>query len=163
MKGLTPMANSIYKTRTNYVHVTDEETFKEICRLGCTAELEPLTVITARDDNGEDIYGFCAEGDIEGYILNDNGAIVDFNAEDFNNERDWNRSFDRFVEDLKSVVAPDDALIITTIGSEKMRYLSANSFVITHDEIKEINLSEMAKQTAREMLGDESWNTRMEY
>jgi len=156
------MANSVYKTRTNYVHVTDEETFREICKFGCTTELEPLTVITAKDENGEDTFGFYADGDIEGYILNDNGTIADFNAKDFDSEKDWEKSFDRFVEDLKSVVAPDDALIITTIGSEKMRWLSSNLFVITHDEIKELNLLEMAKQTAREMLSNEHWDTRME-
>lgn len=113
------MANSVYKTRTNYVHVTDEDKFKEICRLGCTTELESLTVIATRDIDGKDIYGFYADGDIEGYILNADGTIADFNAKDFDSEKDWETTFDRFVEDLKSVVAPDDALIITIIGNEK--------------------------------------------
>lgn len=150
------MANSVYKTRTNYVHVTNVNKFKEICRLGCTTELEPLTVIAARDADSKAIYGFYAEGDIEGYILNDDGTIADFNAEDFDSEKDWETTFDRFIDDLKSVVAPDDALIITTIGSEKMSWLSANAFVITHDEIKELNLAEIAKQNAREMLDNKS-------
>lgn len=44
-----------------------------------------------------------------------------------------------------------------------MRWLAANSFVITHDEIKELNLLEMAKQTASEMLDNKRWRTRMEY
>ena len=156
------MANSVYKTRTNYVRVTDENEFKRIIGLCNCTDSEPLTLIT-KDIDGETHFGFCVEGDINGYLIDENDNIVDPNSDDFDEEADYDTNYDRFIDDIQSVIAPGDALIITTIGCENMRWLSSCVTVITCDARKTAFLSDVAYNAAQTMLGDNTWTTEMWY
>lgn len=155
------MANSIYKTRTNYVHVSDEERFREICRLCTTSDGDRLTVITSKDDNGKPVIGFYTESDVDGYLLDEKNNIADVDADDFDDESDYETSYDRFLKDIQSVLDPADALIITTIGYEKMRWLIGNTTIVTCNDIKHSNLESLSLCMAREMLNKPEWNTKM--
>lgn len=161
MKGLLYMANSIYKTRTNYVHVSDEERFREICRLCTTSDGDRLTAITSKDDNGKPVIGFYTESDVDGYLLDENNNIADVDADDFDDESDYETSYDRFLKDIQSVLDPADALIITTIGYEKMRWLIGNTTIVTRNDIKYENLESLSLNMARKMLNKPEWNTKM--
>lgn len=157
------MANSIYKTRTNYVKVTDEDAFRRIIGLCTTSYGEKTEVITKMDENNKICFGFYVEDDIDGYLIDENDNIVDPYDKDFDDEMDYETSYDRFIEDLQKVIAPDDALIITTIAYEKMRWLAGHFTVVTHNEIKHINMSDVAFETARKMLDNPDWCTEMYY
>lgn len=48
LKGYLIMSDSFFRTRTNYVHVTDAKKFRKICGL-CRGECgKPLTIITKK-------------------------------------------------------------------------------------------------------------------
>ena len=157
------IANSIYKTRTNYVHVTDIERFKEIIRLCTASEGERLHIITRNDDNGKQTIGFYVEGDVEGYSLDEDGNIVDPDTNNFDAEGDYEADYDRFIEDIQSVLDPTDAFIITRIGYEKMRWLIGDATIVTRNRVKYISLETTAILTTREMLNAPKWTTEMNY
>lgn len=157
------MTNSIYKTRTNYISVTDEDEFRRIMALCITSDGERPEVITRTDEDGKTHFGFYVEDDIEGYMLDENNNIVDPYSKDFDDEMDYETSYDRFIEDLQKVIAPDDALIITIIAYEKMRWLASQSIIVTHNDVKHMDMSDLAFKTARKMLDNPDWHTEMYY
>ena len=141
------MADYIAKTRTNYFKVTDPEAFKELMQhcsasssCGCTIEVyfkygETSTVM------------FCCEGSFDGMITE--------NPED--------ADFDQFVEELQKLLPENEVCIITEIGAEKLRYLTAYSNVISKNEIRQVSLDAVAMKEAGKMLNDPDYKTEMEY
>lgn len=143
------MANYYGKTRTNYFHVTDTKKFMDIMSKCCNAEREHPTVITEDDqplDQGPNV-GFYTDGTIVGYF----------------DETDTQPDIRAFIQDMQEVLAPDDACILTEIGFEKMRYLFANSLVITKKETARIDLNEASKELAGKLLGNPKWDSRFDY
>lgn len=163
LKGYLIMSDSFFRTRTNYVHVTDAEKFRKICGL-CRGECgKPLTIITKKDAVGNDTYGFYVDSDLEGYIIDANGKPVD-DAVIFDTVLDYSNNYDMFIKDLQSVIAPDDALIITTIGVVKTAILTGTSltgtsYIVTCNDFKGLHLLEKARQMAIEMLDVADWHT----
>lgn len=157
------MANTICKTRTNYASVTNESELRRIIGLCVTTDGDDINVITKTDKSGETRFGFYVESDISGYLLDENGNIVDPKNYDADDETEYETSFDRFIEDLQKVIVPGDALIITSISYEKMRWLAGNFIVVTHDNIKFVDMSDIALETTREILDNPDWCTEMYY
>lgn len=161
------MANTICKTRTNYASVTDENELRRIIGLCVTTDGDDINVITKTDENGETRFGFYVESDISGYLLDEKGNIVDPKNDDYDDDDDddaeYETSFDRFIEDLQKIIVPGDALIITSISYEKMRWLAGNFIVVTRDKAKFVDMSDIALETTREILDNPDWCTEMHY
>lgn len=142
------MANYGGLVRTNYFKVKDEEAFRALVSdiVGDEAE-----VVLIEDEDKAGFFGFYCESSLSGLRLDE----PDENDCEFNTESVYDK--------LASLVADDDAVIITEIGNEKMRYLTAYTVVITSKETKFINLSDESIKLARTMLGNENWETKNEY
>ena len=137
------MANYYCKIRTNYFSVTDEAKFKEVISK-CEAEDE----IVVNSDGGKHMF-YC-DGSISGLPDNENDEYTEYN-------------YDAFCEALQGVLVDDDAIIITEVGYEKMRYLVGVSLVITTKEIRQVSLNDEAVRVAGMMLGNSEYGTQMDY
>lgn len=155
------MAIKTYKTRTNYVHITDEERFREIVRNCSTETCEEVTVITHTDAAGNKVFGFQVAAPLLGYIVDKTGSIVKLTEQQADGVYEMN--FNAFIADLQSVIAPDDALVIMWIGSNNLKMLNGGVYIITHDAIQSHSLENMALATAKHMLGNNEWHTQMYY
>ena len=134
------MANYLATARTNYFRVTNEEKYQELfSKLVSEDEIEDFTEVK----DGITYHGFGAYAPIE-YFDND--------------EYD----FDMFIEELQKILPEDEAFMYFEVGSEKIRYLVGYACVVTHNEIKEMNLDSWAKNTAKNLLG-EDFKTKTEY
>lgn len=148
------MANYYGATRTNYCNVTDLEAFKRLLNDCMTTDGLGLTFIS-----NEDKVGFYVESSLIGIPL----APETDNQGDDSDEDCQGASLDLFHEKLQTLVAPGDAIIITEVGREKMRYLVGDVTVITRNEIRYMNLRDSAIAMAQDMLGNPSFKTVNEY
>ena len=139
------MANYCGCTRTNYFRVTDEEKFNKIMN-NCYGYEGNIHICFETDEKNVKRFMFYCESSIEG----------------FENE-DGDADFDGFCNALQSVLPENEAIIITEIGREKMRYLTGYVIVITRDEIRCKNLNGIGKELARDMLKNKNWDTKNEY
>ena len=144
------MANYISFTRSNYFRVTDPEAFKKIINRVITDE--DSLELWERTENGTTYYGFGAYSSICG---------LQHEAEDVDNDGEF--EVEAVYEALSKIVAPDDAIIITEIGYEKLRYLTAYAVVITREKTELVELRETSIDVACSLLGNPNFDTRMEY
>lgn len=144
------MANYIGLTRSNYFRVTDSEALKRIIRSTVT-DGDGLA-LWERTENGATCYGFGAYGSICGLRHAEEG-----------DDEDGELDADTVYAALAGVVAPDDAIIITDIGCEKLRYLTACAVVVTRKGIYCVDLRSDALEAARRLLENPEYSTRMEY
>ena len=151
------MANYYCKTRTNYFSVTDLEKFKQIIA-SCIGE-EEIVIIDEEQEDGSIKYGFYCEGSVEGLPEKEDGTD---NTEDFD-EYDYDYNYDAFCEALQQILPDNDVIIITEVGSEKMRYLTGLCSVITRNEYKCINITDEAVKLARILLNNPAFTTQMDY
>ena len=79
------------------------------------------------------------------------------------NDEDESVDVESFYKKLQTVLEEDDAIIFTSIGHEKLRYLVGMIIVITKDDIQYINLEDKAMELARTMLKNPEWNTVNSY
>lgn len=144
------MANYISFTRSNYFRVTDPEAFKKI--ISCIITDEDSLELWERTENGTTYYGFGAYSSICG---------LRHEAGDIDNDDEF--EIEAVYEALTKVVAPDDAIIITEIGYEKLRYLVAYAVVIICEKTELVELREASIDAACSLLGNPNFDTRMEY
>jgi hypothetical protein len=140
------MANYNATIRTNYFSVTDEARFRKIIANCCGSD-ENLMLFEAEDDSGK--FGFGCYGSVLGIPVGED----DYPDYDI----------DAFYEALQEILSDGDAIIITEVGHEKLRYLLGVCTVITKREIRSIDLSVKAIALAGEMLGNADFMTRMDY
>lgn len=134
------MANYIGFTRTNYFRVTDAERLEEIVNKIIWDE-DGLGFF--REEDGEfafgaygSICGLCApegESDYSDDVIEDDCDVV--------------------FEELRNIVSPDSAIIITEIGYEKLRYLVGTAVVITKNGIEYVDIWDEADMKVRDLLG----------
>ena len=134
------MADYYVKTLTNYFSVTDEEKYKRTIA-GCDATAN-IEIVTRDHEDGTVKYGFYCNGSIWG--------LFEEGTEDPN--------YDLFCESLQQIIPEGEAVIITEAGWKAMRYLVANSTIITHKEIKIVNLDDEITKIAAEMLDEPDYN-----
>ena len=148
------MANYCGFTRTNYFKTTDPEKLRDIVERIVWTDGD-LSFFA--EEKGA--YGFGAYSSILGLRpaqgIDNDPDDEDLNTEDFDSEEVYAA--------LQEILAPDDAIIITEIGYEKLRYLTAYATIITCDEIKYINLETTALDVARELTGNLEFSTQMSY
>lgn len=154
------MTSCVNKVRTNYVHITDIERFKAILQNCITENGTKIEVLESVDSNGQKVYGFAVADDIAGYEVDAQGHVVD-QIDGKPEDEDFEISADAYLEDLQSVIATGDALIITTIGYEKIRWLTGEVMILTNDEIMYHNLENIARKSAQKMLNNPEWDTQM--
>lgn len=147
------MSNYYGKVRTNYFSVTDENALRDIISRVRGSE-DTVELYMEQAINGEKKFMFLCESDILGFPETDeNGEVYE----------DCDYSFDDFTAALQKILPENEAIIITEVGSEKMRYLLGCVTVVTRNEIKCENLRSLGINIARELLNDESWDTKNEY
>lgn len=136
------MANYVGYTRTNYFRVNDEQKFVSILSKCYTCEGEELEEMAINTDEGRKV-GFYCEDSLLGYA---------------ENPEDTDYNLDAFYQDLQSLLPDDDAILITEVGKEKMRYLVGRITVLTKNNIQCKSLDSLGKEMARKTLG-EKWAT----
>lgn len=145
------MANYMGFTRTNYFSVTDADKLREIVNRFIWDDSDSFL------EEGYGGYAFGCYGTIDG--LRKPTLDDDDDSEDYDD--DYN--VDDVYEALQEIVAPGDAIIITEVGYEKLRYLVGDTVVITRDAIEYINLRSAAVEAARKLLNNPQFDTQMEY
>jgi hypothetical protein len=148
--GLTIMANYNAFIRTNYFAVTDETEFRKI--IASVIAEDEVSVFEQPQPDGIMKFGFGLYGSIYGLPTNDNP-----------DDEDKDPEMDAFESALQNVLAPGDAILMTEIGYEKLRYLTAVCGVITKDAIQYVDLRDSALNLAKELLGDPNFQTQTEY
>lgn len=140
------MANYYGVIRSNYFHVKDEERFRALMARTAGDEDSIELWNDEIDENGNPVFGFGVYGGITG-VVDEDGEYDD-------------NSYDRFIEGLKECVADDDAILIFEAGHEKLRYVGGGATIITAKSVEYIDLEDCARSKARELLGNEQWNTK---
>ena len=125
------MANYEGKTKSNIFKVTDVVKFGNIME-NCVADWEDAIEYNVR---GNDVEFTC-----DGVF----GGIAD-NAENMD-------GWDKCIEEIQSILAPDSVCIITEIGAEDMDYLVAESTLLTRTKSEVLQLSNYAEKRAAELL-----------
>ena len=141
------MANYSATVRTNYFSVKDETAFRNLIEASRAAE-DQLNLFEQNQEDGNMKFGFGCQS----YILG---------APDPSDNNSLNTEY--LYECLQGLVPDDDAIIITEIGSEKLRYVTAFSTVITKDKIQTIDISTIALDLARKLLNNPDYYTKMDY
>lgn len=147
------MSNYYGKVRTNYFSVTDENALRDIISRVRGSE-DTVELHMEQASNGEKKFMFLCGSEILGFPETDeNGEVYE----------DCDYSFDDFTASLQKILPENEAIIITEVGSEKMRYLSGYVTVITQNEVAYGNLRNLGIEIARRLLNNESWDTKNEY
>lgn len=142
------MANYYGITRTNYFAVTDPEQLKAFIEkvVGAESEVE----LFDRDFDGITKYGFGCYSTIFGYETTDEDGEPDYD-------------YDAFVHDLQGILVPGEAIVITEVGNEKLRYLYAASQIITKECVGTVDIYNAVCEKLCEIVGDNSFQTTFDY
>lgn len=152
------MANYHGFTRSNYFRVTDVDRLKLI--INSTYCGEDTLSLFQRTIGDETYYGFGCYDSISGLCENWEQLDAYSPPDEFDDD---DPSFELFIEELSEILHPEDAIIITEVGHEKLRYLEAYSVIITRNDVVSVDLRKASLQKARKMLQNPDWNTVMEY
>lgn len=69
---------------------------------------------------------------------------------------------DKFYEELQKILPDDEAVILMESGNENLRYVTGTATVITSKEVRFLDMSHIAIETASKMLGKE-FETQLDY
>lgn len=145
------MANYGCAIRTNYFHVEDPDQFQEMMsRVSCD---DYIHLFVREPQNDAPLFAFGCYGTIRGLCKEDGSG--ELTTDD--------NSYEDFVKELQKFVKDQEAIIIVESGNEKLRYVTGDATIITKKEICYRNICDVAMATARELLGDPEYTTRMDY
>lgn len=156
------MANYYSMCRTNYFSVTNEARFREIINK-CSGEDE-CVLIQCEEDKSK--FGFYCECNLTGLFESTNESACEACEDKACYDCgyvDYDGAFDNLLKELQKILPVGEAIIITEVGNEKMRYLSGFCTIITKDKISWLDLRDLALKKARRMLRNPSFTTQMEY
>lgn len=142
------MANYYATIRTNYFSVKDEAAFRELIQ-SVIAEDE-VYIFEEPQSDGSKKFGFGCYGTISGIYVDSDDDRFEPDIDDF-----WNA--------LQKLVCEDDAIIITELGSEKLRYLVGGSTVITSESIQFVDVWKESLEIARQLLNNPNYQTDFDY
>ena len=145
------MAEYCCTVRTNYFHVKDAEAFRVFMARVYGSE-DPIKLFEEKDCSGNPIFGFGTYGGISGLR----------NSMDDDDEDADETAYDEFIAGLQEHIA-DDAVIILEAGHEKLRYVVGSATIITSQDIKHLDLTNLAVACGRAMLNNPDWKTKCEY
>lgn len=129
------MANYVCVSRTNYFKVTDPDKLRDL-----VAKLDDAALWERED-------GSFAFGSYNSLIYCCDEELNEVNI----------------VSELQAILPDDEAIIITEVGNAKLRYLVGWCTIITKDAQYDINVQEIAKDKARELLKVTAKKFDMEY
>lgn len=138
------MANYMAACRTNYFRVTDEEKYQKLFSGLC----------------GEDTIHDFTETDEEGITRHGFGCYGTLFWSDPDEE--WEDGFDSFCEKLREILPEDEAFIYLESGNEKLRYVIGAYTVVTREEVKWGEISNLAIETAKQIIGPD-YSTQTDY
>lgn len=144
------MANYYGLTRSNYFSVTDEAALQKIIDRIVVAECGEK-FLYSEVIGGEKKWSFSAYGSLSGFPISDTDDCVE--------EYDY----DAFLHSLQEILVEGDAICITEIGNEKLRYFCAVTIVITTEKIESVDLYPHVLEKACQMLKNENFSTRLDY
>ena len=75
----------------------------------------------------------------------------------------WDFDYDSFIKMLQKHLVEGDAIIMLESGHEKLRYVTGYATIVTKTKVHCEDISCWAFGKAKEMLGNSSWVTRLEY
>lgn len=139
------MANYCCSARTNYFRVTDEKRYLELFNTLASDEGE----VFAFDEKSED--------DTPTHAFGAYGVICCYR--DGNEEDD----FDWFISELQKILPDNKAFILFEAGNEKLNYVSGYATIVTRSNIENISLEGEAIETAKKLLGNETFETKTSY
>ena len=158
------MADYESKSRTNYFPVTDESRLREIVDK-CSSDGYCLLVQNAKDKTKFSIR-------ISG-AFNGLSEPTDENCEECKNCscRDcgecelsgYDNAIEKLYEELQKILPAGEAVIMTEVGGEELRYLTGLSTIITKDDFQQLDLSDLSLKAARKMLLNRKFVTEMDY
>lgn len=140
------MANSTTILRTNYFHINNRDDFNHLLSQLVTSNGEPICNFKTDDPL---LAGFGCESEIEG-LKDENGDLID-------------NSYDMFLAKLQTLIAPNDACLLTTISYEKLRTITGDVCVITSNAIKSTDLETIGTNLGKTLLNNPDWTTRTWY
>lgn len=143
------MANYYGLTRSNYFSVKDEAALRDIIDRLVVAECGEKFLFDEIVD-GEKKWAFSAYGTLSGFPT-------------AQKDEDDEYDLDSFLYALKDILSDGDAILITEIGNEKLRYFCAHTILITKDMIEGDDFFSHVLEKARKLLGDDGFTTRMDY
>lgn len=129
------MANEYSVTRTNYFAVRDEKRFRDI--IAGLSSSDEIKIYDLLKDN-ERLFCF----GLYGTITNDGKTTL---------------------KDLCSVVADGHAIILFEAAHERLSYVTGIATIITKDGVTGVNLTRVAVETARALLGAPGYSPRCDY
>ena len=138
------MANYIAVSRTNYFRVTDEEKYKELFEM--LSSEDNIEDFTEKGTDGIIRHGFGTYGDIEYY-----------------DEEQDEYDFDEWLSRLQKILPDDEAFILESSGHEKLRYVTGWVVVVTSKTIVSMNCDTWAQKKAKELLGNDNFETKTAY
>lgn len=133
------MANYMGMMRTNYFKVNDVDAFNKLTD------------------------GLSAEDNITVEVTDGNTCFIGCYAPLEYEDEDGDYNMDSFYGQLSKLIVDGDAAIFMEVGNEKLRYLVGSAIIVTSKGFDWIDLSLMAVNKAKEMLGNNEWETKMEY
>jgi len=138
------MANYNGMARTNYFRIKSEKEFIDAVA-GLTGECGIETSVETKDGK---LYGWFGSYSSIDYCVNEDECEYDM---------------DKFIEKMQKVIADDDAMLLTEVGNEKLRYLVGVCTIVTAKEVKYVDLEYTSIGIAKEMLGNSDWETKNSY
>ena len=139
------MANYCCSARTNYFRVTDEKRYLELLNTLASDEGE-VFAFDEKSEDGTPTHAFGAYGVI--YCYHDGNEEDDF---------DW------FISELQKILPDDEAFIFFEAGHEKLNYVNGYTTIVTRSNIENISLEGEAIETAKKLLGNETFETKTSY
>ena len=137
--------------RTNYFRVTDEARLRDLIARCVSGEVIGVQLFQSKAD--KELFAFGCYSGLPSLTCEACGEQDGYNCD----------SCQVLCRELQKIVAGDDAIIITEVGNDKLRYLSASSLIITKKEIQVVQLDNAAQEAAGVMLNNPSYYTQMEY
>ena len=149
--------------RTNYFSVKDAAKFKEFME-ACIGDGE-VEIFVDKQNDGSIKYGFGCNGDIKGlpYRIVKGEPVATYNLDEIEKVLDYDICWGFLMDALQDILPDGEAVILTEVGNEKLNYLVGCSTVITNADIKVVNIQDKAIDLARQMLGNASYDTIMDY
>lgn len=138
------MANYCCAIRTNYFKVKNEDQFRAIIEK--TEAEDDIKIWKVKDSDGNTRFGFGLYGRIFG--LTDCEHKIDYG---------------NFIQALQCCVADDDAILIFESGNEKLRYMAGIATVITSNKVEHLDVEDIARRKAAELLNNDEWDTQCSY
>lgn len=143
------MANYNAFIRTNYFTVTDEQRFRDLmAKCSCSEGAVELFEGSCANQ-----FGFGCHGSLSGIPYHD--------GEDDDNDIEY--SMDDFLAGLQALLPDGEAIILTEVGYEKLRYLIGIATVITNEKIASVELEAESFKLAAQLLDVDNFSTTNNY